>query len=262
MRWPAFRAGFLGLLIAQTAFSQTESSFSDSVLEFQEAKLTLQSAASEIADLHKRLALNDQTVKRLSESLAVANGEAEYFRNQAFELKLRLEALGLESVGDDESKRQGRLLQAVRDLQVVQEEKDRLATQLIEMSESILRYLSNAETTDFEARLDIETQLRKASEVLGYIPANVERPAAAPASLLDAAVMSIKEDLSLVVINIGSRHGVKYGAMFRVVRGEKSIAKVQVVDVREAIAGAVIQELDLGRERVRVGDRLRLDTQQ
>ncbi len=236
------------------ASAQPESSFSDSVLEFQEAKLTLQTAASEIADLRERLAAAEETVKRLTESLAVANAESEYFRNQSFELKLRIEALGLESVGGDDKGLQSRLLKAARDIQILHEEKDQLATQLIEMSESILRYLSTAETTDFEARLDVETQLRKSADALGFLPSDAETASPLPSSLLAAGVLSIKEEWGLVVLNVGREHGVKSGMLFRINRNGQPIARVRVGWVRESISGAVIQELDLGKERIRVGD--------
>lgn len=255
MRRPALIAGCLGILLAPMVGAQVpESSFSDSVLEFQEAKLTLQTAASEIADLRKRLQNSEETVRRLTESLAVANAEAEYFRNQSFELKLRIEALGLESVGGDEEGLQSRLLKAARDLQILQEEKDELATQMIELSESILRYIATAETTDFEARLDVEAQLRESAELLGYLPTEAERANPIPSSLLSAGVLSIKEEWGLVVLNVGKQHGVKSGMTFKITRNGRPVARVRVGWVRESISGAVIQELDLGKERIRVGD--------
>ena len=45
---------------------------------------------------------------------------------------------------------------------------------------------------------------------------------------------------------------------FQVWRGDDRIGLVRVVDVREKIAGAVIQDLD-SKEKIKVGDRLRVD---
>jgi hypothetical protein len=46
----------------------------------------------------------------------------------------------------------------------------------------------------------------------------------------------------------------------RVMRGDKKIATLRVVDVRQRICGAVIQEMDSGKEQIKVGDRLQVET--
>jgi hypothetical protein len=45
----------------------------------------------------------------------------------------------------------------------------------------------------------------------------------------------------------------------RVMRGDKKIATLRVVDVRQRICGAVVQEMDSGKEKIRVGDRLEVE---
>jgi hypothetical protein len=47
----------------------------------------------------------------------------------------------------------------------------------------------------------------------------------------------------------------------RVMRDDRNIATLRVVDVRQKICGAVIQEMDLEKEKIRVGDRLQVDAQ-
>jgi hypothetical protein len=47
----------------------------------------------------------------------------------------------------------------------------------------------------------------------------------------------------------------------RVMRGDRRIATLRVVDVRQKICGAVIQEMDSKKERIKVGDRLQVDAQ-
>ena len=51
--------------------------------------------------------------------------------------------------------------------------------------------------------------------------------------------------------------GVKIGMPLRVMRADKLIATLRVVDVRQRICGAVIQEM--GSEKIKVGDRLQAD---
>jgi hypothetical protein len=44
-------------------------------------------------------------------------------------------------------------------------------------------------------------------------------------------------------------------------RGDQRIATLRVIDVRQRICGAVIQEMDSKKERIKVGDRLQVDAQ-
>jgi len=45
----------------------------------------------------------------------------------------------------------------------------------------------------------------------------------------------------------------------RVLRGDKKIATLRVIDVRQRICGAVIQEMVSEKEKIKVGDRLQAD---
>jgi hypothetical protein len=79
---------------------------------------------------------------------------------------------------------------------------------------------------------------------------------------MDGSVISVKDEWSFVVANIGEKQGVKIGMPMRVMRGDKKIATLRVVDVRQRICGAVIQEMDSGKEKIKVGDRLQVDAKQ
>ena len=72
----------------------------------------------------------------------------------------------------------------------------------------------------------------------------------------------MKDDWSLVVGNLGEKQGVKIGMPLRVVRDDESIATLRVVDVRQKICGAVIQEMGSEKEKIKVGDRLQADARQ
>jgi hypothetical protein len=79
---------------------------------------------------------------------------------------------------------------------------------------------------------------------------------------MDGNVVSFKDEWSLVVGNLGEKQGVKVGMPLRVVRDGRVIATLRVVDVRQKICGAVIQEMDSGKEKIKVGDRLQADARQ
>jgi DNA-binding cell septation regulator SpoVG len=80
-------------------------------------------------------------------------------------------------------------------------------------------------------------------------------------SLMDGSVISVKDEWSFVVGNLGEKQGVKIGMPMRVMRDDRKIATLRVVDVRQKICGAVIQEMNSKKEKIRVGDRLQVDAQ-
>jgi len=197
------------------------------------------------------------SVKALTEALALANGEAEVFKRQAEEMSLRLEALGVPGLEGGESKLEGRLIAAVRDLRLTQDRLDATKAQLVRLSEVVqLVVASNAEM-DAELRAGVEAEIRKTNEVLGA--AIVAEPLAVEAGLTDAMVIDLKQEISLVVANVGSKNGVRLGMPFQVWRGSSRIGEVRAVDVRESICGAIIQSLENEKNPIKTGDRLRVD---
>ena len=242
--------------------AENSSSFSDLDIEFSEARLTLQTVSDDNASMREQLMLAREQIKSLSESLALANGEADLFKQEATGLKLRMEALGLEGASADKTKLEQRLLKAVSDLKLLEDEKDRMAETLVRLCEALVRFLKTAVTTDGDARMAIEAEMRNANEAMGLPAIQAAEAAAISGTLTDGRVISVKEEFALVVANLGTRQGVKVGMPFQVWRGAQRIGGVRVVDVREKISGAVIQDLSSNKEKIQVGDRLRVDAQQ
>ena len=70
-----------------------------------------------------------------------------------------------------------------------------------------------------------------------------EAEAAAPDVSPDgAAVLDVNAELGLVVVDRGGRDGLRYGLPMTVVRDRRKVARVRVVDVRERIAGAAVED--------------------
>jgi hypothetical protein len=237
--------------LARGLAAEGNSSLSDSKNE--SAPVTAASLLAQKEELRRQLSLSQETVQTLTTSLAESNAEAELFRRKFADLQLRMEALGLASASKDRAKLEQRLLTAVSDLQLAQKERDQYRDQMMQLSETMLRYLKTAEGGDPQARMDVETQLRSMNALVD------KSTKAQPqnGSLLDGSVISVKEEWSFVVGNFGAREGVKIGMPLRVKRGDDVVAKLRVVDVRERICGAVIQES--GKEKIKVGDRLEVD---
>jgi len=241
------------LVLARGLAAEENSSLSESKIENSDAKVTAAAMLSQNEELRRQLSLARESVKTLTDSLAAANVEVEVFRRKYSELQLRVEALGLEAANKDRSKLEQRLLSAVSDLRLLRKEREKYRDQMLGLSEAIVHLLKTSTGGDALARMEVEAQLRSSSELAVKAQDSSEETA----SLMDARVVSVKEEWSLVVGNIGERHGVKMGMPLRVMRADKLIATLRVVDVRQRICGAVIQEM--GSEKIKVGDRLQAD---
>ena len=209
--------------------------------------------------------LNDSrksTIHALTESLAVANAEHEVIRRDYLDLKMRMEALGLASVGDNKEALEQRLLKSVSDLKLLRDEKDKTAERMVALSETVLLYMKTASSADPQIRLEIEAQLRAANEAVADTSAKDNGATTAPAGVLtNAQVISVKDDLSLVISNVGNQQGVKIGMPFLIQRGDHLVARARVVDVREKISGAIIEDYGSNTEKVKVGDTMHVDVQ-
>jgi len=62
-----------------------------------------------------------------------------------------------------------------------------------------------------------------------------------------------------VVFNVGARHGVHPGMPFSIFRQDKPVARALVVDVRQDVCGAVVQDQVSKDEPVKVGDTGKVD---
>jgi hypothetical protein len=209
-------------------------------------------------DLQRQLLIAQQSLKALTSSLAESNAEAELFRRKYSDLQLQMEALGLASANKDRAKLEQRLLAAVSDLQLAQKERDAYRDQMLRLDEAMLCYLKTSQSADAKARMDVETQLRSIDKL---VTKSTNAPDLPEPGLMDGSVISVKDEWSFVVGNLGEKQGVKIGMPMRAMRGDKRIATLRVIDVRQRICGAVVQEMDSKKDRIKVGDRLQVDAQ-
>src|SRR5437870_8691671 len=244
--------------LARGLAAEGNSSLSESKIESAEQKITAQSLLAQNEDLHKQLSIQQESLKTLTASLAESNAEAEVFRRKYSDLELRMEALGLASASKDRAKLEQRLLSAVSDLHLAQKERDEYRDQMLRLNEAMLHYLKTSQSGDAQARMGVEMQLRSTNQLATK---SRNAPDSPRQSLMDGSVISLKEEWSFVVGNLGEKQGVKIGMPMRVMRDDRKIATLRVVDVRQKICGAVIQEMDSEKEKIKVGDRLQVDTQ-
>lgn len=180
--------------------------------------------------------------------------ERDFFRDQAKELKLRLEALGADfSMGNGAGLEQ-KLFKAVSDLRLVSIEKERCTESLLQLVEATNYFRSVSTVRSPDASSALEGALRSASNSVGLPGASpVSTPLIEP-SLINGRVVSVNQPLSCAVINVGSVHGVVRGMPFRVSRDGVSVCEVRVLDVRERLSGALIEAVGGSRLEAKTGD--------
>jgi hypothetical protein len=212
--------------------------------------------SNDVVALKEQLLMARSQIKNLTEGIAAANVEAEIFKRQLSEAQLRLEGVGLSNVDKDPSLLEERLLQAIRELRVLKEKHQAAIDQLVKLSESITILVKTSGEIKTEARVAVEAELRETAHVLGVsdLPSNNLSD-----NLQQARVVETKEDLALLVANVGTTHGVKVGMPLIILRGDQLIGNAKVIDVRERISGAVIQNLSSDNTRVEIGDTLKVD---
>jgi hypothetical protein len=142
---------------------------SDLDIEITEARMAAEKLSAENARLQEegqrlqeKLAVATATASRMTESLALANSEAEVFRRQSGELKLRLEALGVEGGSGATNKVEQRLLAATSDWRLAEQERVKYRESLKGLLEATQAYLAPANAANTEARKLLEGEMRKA----------------------------------------------------------------------------------------------------
>ncbi len=246
------------VVLARGLAAEGDSSLSESKIENAEQAVTAETLLAQNEQLRKQLSIEQESLRSLTTSLAESNAEAELFRRKYSDLELRMEALGLASANKDRAKLEQRLLSAVSDLHLAQKERDEYRDQMLRLNEAMLHYLKTSQSGDAQARMGVEMQLRSTNQLATK---SRNAPDSPRPSLMDGSVISLKEEWSFVVGNLGEKQGVKIGMPMRVMRDDRKIATLRVVDVRQKICGAVIQEMDSEKEKIKVGDRLQVDAQ-
>ncbi|BCX46592.1 hypothetical protein HAHE_05000 [Haloferula helveola] len=212
--------------------------------------------AEDFAELQNQLAELRLRNKALEQGIAEANRAEKEASEQLAEVRQRLEALGRDLLdgGDD------RLIQAMSDIQVLNDRVAQLEGSAMRLSGTVSEFLRQALASDPDTRLRVETAMRELDSVLGLR----QKPAPnAPTSGTAgrATVMSIDSESGLLVLNIGEQQTTRIGSTYRLYRGDQAYGTAIIADVRRRVSGAFVESLEPGQGPVRIGDRAILETE-
>ena len=237
----------LGVAQAQTSF------------ELQELNTTLQVAAQKIQALEAQIAAAKDKNDALAQSAAASNQEAVELKDRYERLRGLLEGLGISALENNREQTQDRLLSALSDLRISEASRQKLAESLMQLAEASLVFAKTVPNPEAAAGDQLQKALVKAEATLAGASAGPASDSAPAVDLQDARIVSLKNELGIAVIGVGSRDGVKPGMPFEIYREDKPIAKLLVTEVRHSVSGAVVQELASLSDPVRVGDRAKVD---
>ncbi len=190
-------------------------------------------------------------IKTLTENLASANTESEYFREQWTELKLRDEALGVEALTVNESKMEDKLVQAVKEAFQSEMRRREGLVLLDKLLTTTDQMLQTAPNYDPKVRAEYEVATRSAKAYLGG-----HSGAAIPlaSSLADGRIADTNPDLNAVILNLGKSQGVKEGMPFLIYQDNVEVGTVKIVLARDLVSAAQVESLKPNAV-LKVGDR-------
>ncbi|SDU26111.1 hypothetical protein SAMN05444156_2922 [Verrucomicrobium sp. GAS474] len=203
-----------------------------------------------VADLQEQ-------VRRLQQSLALANADAEAFRRQWQDLRLRDQAIGVEMLTGDEKRLQNRVVEAVRELYQTEKERREAVNRLQQLLDSGREVLKGTTGIDLQKRNDYEVASRAAAEFLAL---RKEPGVPIAGDLGQMQVVHVNGDLGAVILNAGAELGVNPGMPFRIVRDGQTIGTVRAFEVREKVCAAVVETIASGKE-LKSGDRVAVAAQ-
>lgn len=260
-RWiPSVAVTGMGIMLASQPAARSAGSFTDLNIEYGEIKLALDAALTENKQLRETIAETGKALADARQCLVETTNDVAIFKAQTLQMKLRMEALGIGVVAGGSPKLEQRLLSAVNHLRAASLKRDRVAEALVRLTEAAGLYVKAEPSQSADSRLTLESEVRNSNSILLTEAIAPDAQAGVP-SIEDGQVISIKANLSLVVVNLGFSSGVKLGMPLQIVRNQQVIGRIKVVDVREKIAGAVIQDLVSQKKTFVIGDRIKIVTE-
>lgn len=186
--------------------------------------------------LKTELDQRETVIRLLTENLAVARTESELFQKQWREAQLRAQALGVNFADDNAKQTQRQLVESVRALYLAEVEWQRLVEQLRRLQDAV------------QKQGDVAGELARTKALLAAAEKPVLNEAGktgeAGGTLGAATVLDVNPDLRLVVLNVGLLQGARIGMPLVVLRGDRVIAELKIVDVRQRICGALIERTE------------------
>jgi hypothetical protein len=215
-----------GLLAVEEAQSPTAAA--------DELRVLVEKLTSDNLRLKTELEQRETIIRLLTENLAIARTESELFQKKWSDAQLRAQTLGVNFADETTTQAQRQLVESVRALYLAEAERQRLIEQLQRLLNAV------------QKQKDVASELARTKTLLATSeqPASGRAGKAAEGTLESAAVLDVNPNLRVVVLNIGLLQGARVGMPLVVLRGDRVMAELKIVEVRRQICGAVIERTE------------------
>jgi hypothetical protein len=208
-----------------------------------ELRVVVSALTSDNQRLKTELEQRETIIRLLTENLAIARTESELFQKKWSDAQLRAQTLGINFVDETATQAQRQLIESVRALYLAEAERQRLIEQLQRLLDAI------------QKQGDVSGELARTKALLGTTEqaASGKTGKAAEGTLDSAVVLDANPDLRLMVLNIGLLQGARVGMPLVVLRSDRVVAELRIVEVRKRICGALIERTEK-KVTLRTGD--------
>lgn len=186
------------------------------------------------------------------DELAMAQAEANAYREAWLDLKRRDELLGIAALSpeardshDKVARLAGELIRSEKARQEVYEKAKGMVEAAVKWAAETDAAKRASARSDFEsAKRTLEATMKKAAE-----------PRAMASGLTDARIVAVDRNQQAVVLNLGSLQGAREGMPFRILRQDQVIGSCRLIEVREMTSAGLPEQLAKGIQP-EVGDRV------
>lgn len=242
----------MGLLAAEEAQPRTATATTEAAA-VDELRVLVDKLTVDNQRLKTELEQRETIIRLLTENLAIVRTESDLFQKKWSDVQLRAQTLGMNLADDSATQAQRQLAQSVRALYLAEAERQRLIGQLQRLLEAV------------EKQGDVAGELARTKALLaatepskpdgGGGDAVARRPA--EGTLESATVLDVNSNLRLVVLNVGVLAGARVGMPLAVLRGDRVVAELKIVEVRQRICGALIEQVERN-VTLKAGDKARV----
>jgi hypothetical protein len=196
----------------------------------EELRRALDQLSVSYTDVQRKLAEREVAVRTLTENLAIARTESELFQKLWTEAQVRVQTLSQNMTDVDSVAQQRQFIETLRALYLAEAERQR-------MSDQLRRVVAAVESNgNIVAEIELTKQLLatgvKSTTTFGN------------GSIEAAKVLEVSPKLRLVVLDVGAQQGARIGMPMMVWRGDRGVAELRIVEVRQKICGALIEKVE------------------
>jgi hypothetical protein len=179
----------------------------------------------------QRLRDQEAALQTLTASLGIAQTESEMFQQLWSEAQVRVQTLGSNLIESDTVATHRQLVEALRKLYLAEVNRQRLM-------ELLKRLVAVIELNqDVSGEIAVTKQLLADKTISAAVLVS-------GSTLAVAKVLDVNLKLRLVVLDVGAQNGARVGMPLIILRGDRVVAELRVVEVRPKICGALIEKAE------------------